>query len=161
VRDSSRPLGGGGTRARSASGGCSYGDAGGGFLSGEHKVRPQPQRREFDHGACRGAKPLCVYSGPPSRSCVSGAPKGDQGGLAPGKRWGSEQPVPLGCTATAERGPPMPNGACRGAQPLCVFFSSPFPKGGLRGISRRGEGGRKGPSYALDAIIGALRGGES
>jgi hypothetical protein len=73
--DSSCPLEGGGTRARQAMP-LRRRWFPGGFPSGEHKVRPY----EFDHGACRGPNPLCVFPRPPF-------PKGDQGGLARGRKW--------------------------------------------------------------------------
>ena len=72
MRDSSRPLGGGGTRARSASGGCSYGDAGGGFLSGEHKVRPYHSVANSTMGLQRGAAPLRFLLVPLSQRGIEG-----------------------------------------------------------------------------------------
>jgi len=51
------------------SGGCSYGDAAAVSI-GRTQGSPLPQRREFDHGACRGAQPSAF-------SFSSPFPKGD------------------------------------------------------------------------------------
>jgi len=39
-------------------------------------------------------------------------------------------------------------GACRGAQPLCVTYHSPFPKGGIRGIGHEGDWGVSPPAMS-------------